>query len=206
VNGAFIGRNVGIGNDFFSVGTRVSRGFRISENVRLEALAEAFNALNHRNNLTLNGVFGAGAYPSNPSSSFGQVTAVNDPRSMQLALRLHSEEERMIPFLLSAMFAVHLGPMGPDAPAREPQLAANASMVVLTFGAGKAIYFSSSQDHGKTFSAPAKVAEAGIIPLSRHRGPRGRTLRKHHRHHRGGRQETGRRPSRPRPALRWRPV
>jgi hypothetical protein len=88
VNGAFIGRNVGIGNDLFSIGTRVSRGFRISENVRLEALAEAFNALNHRNNLTKNGVFGAGAYPTNPSSSFGQVTAVNDPRSMQLALRL----------------------------------------------------------------------------------------------------------------------
>ena len=88
VNGAFIGRNVGTGNDFFSVGTRVSRGFRISERVRLEALAEAFNALNHRNNLTKNGVFGAGAYPTTPSSSFGQVTAVNDPRSMQLALRL----------------------------------------------------------------------------------------------------------------------
>ena len=78
----------------------------------------------------------------------------------------------MIPLILSAMFAVHLGPMSPDAPAREPQLAANASTVVLAFGAGKAIYFSSSQDHGKTFSAPAKVAEAGIIPLSRHRGPR----------------------------------
>jgi Carboxypeptidase regulatory-like domain/TonB dependent receptor len=88
VNGAFIGRNTGTGNDFFSVSTRVSRSFRIGERVRMEALAEAFNALNHRNNLTKNGVFGAGAYPGNPSSSFGQVTAVNDPRSMQLALRV----------------------------------------------------------------------------------------------------------------------
>jgi len=79
---------VGTGNDFFSVGARVSRSFRIAERIRLEALAEAFNALNHRNNLTRNGVFGAGAYPSSPSSSFGQVTAVNDPRSLQLALRL----------------------------------------------------------------------------------------------------------------------
>ncbi len=42
----------------------------------------------------------------------------------------------MIPLILSAMFAVHLGPMSPDAPAREPQLAANASTVVLAFGAG----------------------------------------------------------------------
>jgi hypothetical protein len=88
VNGAFIGRNTGTGNDFFSLGTRVSRSFRIADGVRLEALAEAFNALNHRNNLTKNGVFGAGAYPASPSPSFGQVTAVNDPRSMQLALRV----------------------------------------------------------------------------------------------------------------------
>ncbi len=88
VNGAFIGRNTGTGNDFFSVSSRVSRSFRISERVRMEALVEAFNALNHRNNLTRNGVFGAGAYPVSPSPSFGQVTAVNDPRSVQLALRL----------------------------------------------------------------------------------------------------------------------
>ena len=62
--------------------------------------------------------------------------------------------------------------MGPDAPAREPQLAANASTVVLAFGAGKAIYFSASHDRGKTFSAPTKVVEAGVLPLTRHRGPR----------------------------------
>jgi hypothetical protein len=78
----------------------------------------------------------------------------------------------MIPFLFAAMFAVQLGPMGPDAPAREPQMAANSSMVALTFGAGKAIYFSASHDSGKTFSTPVKVAEAGVVPLSRHRGPR----------------------------------
>jgi len=32
-------------------------------------------------------VLSAGAYPESPASAFGQVTAVNDPRSMQLALR-----------------------------------------------------------------------------------------------------------------------
>ena len=88
VNGVFIGRNSGTGNDYFSVSARVSRSFPITERVRMEALAEAFNALNHRNNLTLNGAFGAGAYPTNPAPSFGQVTAVNDPRSLQLALRI----------------------------------------------------------------------------------------------------------------------
>jgi hypothetical protein len=88
VDGAFIGRNVGTGNDFFGVGGRLSRSFTVAEHFRLEALVEAFNLLNHRNNLTLNGTFGTGAYPTNPSPSFGQVTAVNDPRVVQVALRL----------------------------------------------------------------------------------------------------------------------
>jgi len=78
----------------------------------------------------------------------------------------------VIPLILSAMFAVHVGPVDPGAPARAPQLAANSSTVALTFGAGKTIYFSASHDGGKTFPAPAKVAEAGVLPLSRHRGPR----------------------------------
>jgi Carboxypeptidase regulatory-like domain len=88
VNGDFIGRNVGTGNDFFNVSTRISRTFALSDRWRMEVMAESFNALNHRNNLTKNGTFGAGVYPLAPSSAFGQVTAVNDPRSVQLALRL----------------------------------------------------------------------------------------------------------------------
>lgn len=53
----------------------------------MEAIAEAFNGLNHRNNLTRNGVFGTGAYSSNPSATFGQINSVNDPRVIQFALR-----------------------------------------------------------------------------------------------------------------------
>jgi Carboxypeptidase regulatory-like domain/TonB dependent receptor len=89
VNGNYIGRNVGIGNDYFSVSMRVSRAFQIAERVKMEVLVEGFNTLNHRNNLALNGAFGAGAYPASPAASFGQVTAVNDPRVVQFALRLH---------------------------------------------------------------------------------------------------------------------
>jgi hypothetical protein len=89
VNGSYIGRNTGIGNDFFSMSMRLSRTFLITERLRMEVLAEAFNVLNHRNNLTLNGSFGAGAYPSSRSAAFGQVTAVNDPRVAQFALRFH---------------------------------------------------------------------------------------------------------------------
>ena len=88
VNGAFIGRNTGTGNDFFSVSTRISRTFQITERLRLEGIAEAFNALNHRNNLTLNGTFGTGAYPTSPLPTFEQITAVNDPRVIQFAVWL----------------------------------------------------------------------------------------------------------------------
>jgi hypothetical protein len=78
----------------------------------------------------------------------------------------------MLPVLFFFALSVHVGPMGPDAPAREAQMAANGSTVALTFGAGHAIYFSASQDGGNTFSPPVKVAEAGILPLTHHRGPR----------------------------------
>ena len=88
VDGTFINRNAGIGNDLFTVSTRLSRGFSLGERWHVEALAEAFNALNHRNNLTRNGTFGTGIYPTAPSAAFGQVTAVNDARSLQLAVRL----------------------------------------------------------------------------------------------------------------------
>ena len=88
VNGQFIERNAGSGADFFGVNLRLSRTFRVTERVRLEAFAEGFNALNHRNDLTRNGVFGAGVYPSSPSATFGQITSVQDPRSGQIALRL----------------------------------------------------------------------------------------------------------------------
>ncbi|HEY3939876.1 MAG TPA: hypothetical protein VGL97_20770, partial [Bryobacteraceae bacterium] len=88
VNGSFIGRNTGTGFDFFSLSGRLSRTFAIGERYRLEAMAEGFNALNHRNNLIPNGTFGPGIYPVDPLSTFGQATAVGDPRTLQLALRV----------------------------------------------------------------------------------------------------------------------
>jgi len=75
------------------------------------------------------------------------------------------------PFLLTFL-AIHVGPIGPNAPAREPQMAVSGSTVALAFGAGDSIYASFSHDSGKTFSDAVKVAEAPVIPLTRHRGPR----------------------------------
>lgn len=88
VDGAYIRRNSGNGFDFFTVSARLSRSFALTERWKLEAIAEGFNLLNHVNGVTLNGTFGTGAYPSNPLPSFGQVTAVGDPRSLQFALRV----------------------------------------------------------------------------------------------------------------------
>jgi len=88
INEVFINRNAGSGFDTFNVNARLSRSFQITERLKLEGMVEGFNLGNHVNGVTLNGVFGTGAYPTNPSPTFGQITAVNDSRSLQLALRL----------------------------------------------------------------------------------------------------------------------
>jgi Carboxypeptidase regulatory-like domain/TonB dependent receptor len=87
VDGQFISRNAGVGSDFFSMSLRVTRAFRIAGRARMEALAEVFNLTNRANVLTRNTTFGPGAYPSNPLPSFGQITAVGEPRTWQFALR-----------------------------------------------------------------------------------------------------------------------
>jgi hypothetical protein len=85
---AMIGRNAGTGFDYFNINARLSRLFALGERFRLQAIAEAFNLLNHPNYLIPNTTFGSGVYPTAPRSTFGQPTAVNDPRSLQFALRL----------------------------------------------------------------------------------------------------------------------
>jgi hypothetical protein len=88
VDGAFIERNAGIGSDFFTLSLRVSRAFRIAGNLRAEGMVEAFNLTNRRNDLTRIGNFGPSAYPASPAATFNQITAVGDPRTVQLAVRV----------------------------------------------------------------------------------------------------------------------
>jgi hypothetical protein len=88
INGNFIPRNAGVGFDFVNLNLRASRTIPIHERFHVEVLGEAFNALNHTNGLTRNGVFGTGAYPVVPVATFQQVTAVQDSRTLQLALRI----------------------------------------------------------------------------------------------------------------------
>jgi hypothetical protein len=84
----FIPRNAGIGSDFFALNLRLSRAFRISDGVKIEGLVEAFNLTNRANSLTRNTNFGSGAYPTNPVSTFNQITAVGDPRTFQFGIRV----------------------------------------------------------------------------------------------------------------------
>jgi hypothetical protein len=88
VGGAFIPRNSGEGTAFFSIGARLSRTFRFGSRMQVEALVEGFNLTDRANVVTRNTNFGAGAYPTNPSAAFGQITAVGEPRSFQFGARV----------------------------------------------------------------------------------------------------------------------
>jgi hypothetical protein len=88
VEGAFIPRNAGTGFDFLNLNVRLSRTFPITERLRIEAMAESFNTLNHVNGVTRNATWGTGPYPTSPLPTFGQTTSVSDPRTLQFALRL----------------------------------------------------------------------------------------------------------------------
>jgi hypothetical protein len=88
VDGDYIPRNSGEGSAFFSLNARVSYTFHFADHWQFEVLGEAFNLTDHVNVVTRNTNFGAGAYPTNPSPTFNQITAVGDPRSFQFGLRL----------------------------------------------------------------------------------------------------------------------
>ncbi len=88
LNVTFVPRNAGVGNDFFTLNLRLNRAFPITRGVRVEGMVEAFNLTNRVNNLTRNTNFGVGPYPTNPSATFNQITAVGDPRTFQLGVRL----------------------------------------------------------------------------------------------------------------------
>ena len=70
------------------------------------------------------------------------------------------------------LLALRIGPESPDVQFRQPQLATDGRTVALAFGAGDAVYFARSSDHGETFSKPVLVAKSGKLSLGMHRGPR----------------------------------
>jgi FlaG/FlaF family flagellin (archaellin) len=87
VNGDFIPRNSGEADAFFTLSARLSRTFRLSDRLGLDALVEGFNLTHRTNVLTRITNFGAGAYPTNPAPTFLQVTSVGEPRAIQFGVR-----------------------------------------------------------------------------------------------------------------------
>jgi hypothetical protein len=77
---AGVGRNAGEGFDYRALDLRLSRTFPLRTGLSLEAMLEGFNVLNRANWQVPNNTFG--------SPTFGKPTAVNDPRQVQLGLRI----------------------------------------------------------------------------------------------------------------------
>ncbi|HUE88583.1 MAG TPA: carboxypeptidase regulatory-like domain-containing protein [Vicinamibacterales bacterium] len=71
-----------------AVDLRVSRRFALSNSVRLDGIFEVFNLFNRTNFTEINNIFGTGAYPASPVSTFGQFTQAGSPRQVQLAVKM----------------------------------------------------------------------------------------------------------------------
>lgn len=74
--------------------------------------------------------------------------------------------------LMVALFISQIAGPSPEAPGREPQVAAARGITAVAFGAGSSIYVATSTDKGLTFGKAVRVADAPVVPLTRHRGPR----------------------------------
>jgi hypothetical protein len=72
---------------------------------------------------------------------------------------------------LAMMLALSVSPVA-TGPNRQPQLAAGNGMVAMVFGSGEGIWLARSDDNGRSFGPPAKVADLPKMLLGRHRGPR----------------------------------
>ena len=81
-------RNAGRFPSESTVDVRVSRRFSVSRTVTVEPIFEVFNLFNRTNFTDVNNVFGVGAYPSAPLSTYGQFLRAAPPRQAQLAARL----------------------------------------------------------------------------------------------------------------------
>ena len=93
-----LGRNTGIGPNFFGIDMRLTRSFPLGEGPALEVVAEVFNLLNRTNFKTVNGTVGNLSLDELPASLQGRrgpvtepfsFTSAFDPRQFQFSLRLN---------------------------------------------------------------------------------------------------------------------
>jgi hypothetical protein len=92
----YAGRNTGLGPGFWTFDTRLQRGFRLTEKIRLDLMLELFNLFNRLNYESVNNTVGAAfAGPFNvsgrddrkPTEPLG-FTSAFDPRRLQAGFRL----------------------------------------------------------------------------------------------------------------------
>ena len=89
----YAGRNIGIGPNFWTFDSRLSRRFAVAEHKSVEFIFEAFNMFNRLNYASVNNTVGAaiptvltGRGDRTPSQPLG-FTSASDPRRIQLGVR-----------------------------------------------------------------------------------------------------------------------
>lgn len=101
----------------------------------------------------------------------GPEYRAQQPPDALVAVQRYDNGQLVMTFLLALFSAITLMPSG-DTAWKQPQLATEGNTVVVAFGEGNAVMAAISRDGGASFSKPARVGEAGVISLGRHRGPR----------------------------------
>jgi hypothetical protein len=89
INGVVVGRDAGRGNPIYDVSPFLERAFSLGERVHLNLRAEAFNVLNHVNQVGYSGTYGNG---STPGAGFGAplvgITNQLPARSLQFSVKV----------------------------------------------------------------------------------------------------------------------
>jgi hypothetical protein len=84
-----IGRNAGTLPRQAAVDLRIGKRFPLGGDVSVDGIFEVFNLFNRTNYTDIQNIFGTGAYPGSPISTFGQFTQAGPPRQIQLAVKLN---------------------------------------------------------------------------------------------------------------------
>ena len=82
-------RNLGTMPTQASVDLRFSRRMSLGERASIDAIVDVFNLFNRTNFTDVNNIFGLGAYPTNPTPTFGQFQQAGPPRQVQLAVKVN---------------------------------------------------------------------------------------------------------------------
>jgi hypothetical protein len=85
-NGAYeLGRNTFMGPDYFGIDVRMAKRVQLGDRISIQFMGEAFNLQNRVNYNTVNTNWGTAL---TPAASFGQFNSANDPRQIQLGIRI----------------------------------------------------------------------------------------------------------------------